>query len=175
MRQRLGIAQALVNRPKVLFLDEPTSALDPVGRREMLTLIQRLKETATIFMSTHILSDVERVCNMVGVVDKGRLLTVSTVEGLQRKYARSVFEIEFIEDGTSFAASLKGVPWLAEATLVVENGAHILRVRALDVDRARKELPHLIANSGLTLARYELVLPGLEEIFMKIVAAGGES
>jgi ABC-2 type transport system ATP-binding protein len=175
MRQRLGIAQALVNRPKVLFLDEPTSALDPVGRREILTLIQRLKETATIFMSTHILSDVERVCNMVGVVDKGRLLTVSTVEGLQRKYARSVFEIEFIEDGTSFAASLKGVPWLAEATLVVENGAHILRVRALDVDRARKELPHLIANSGLTLARYELVLPGLEEIFMKIVAAGGES
>ncbi len=175
MRQRLGIAQALVNRPKVLFMDEPTSALDPVGRREMLTLIQRLRETATIFMSTHILSDVERVCNMVGVVDKGRLLTVSTVEGLQKKYARSVFEIEFIEDATSFAGSLKGVPWLAEAALVVENGTQILRVRAQDVERARKELPHLIANSGLTLSRYELVLPGLEEIFMKIVSGGAES
>jgi ABC-2 type transport system ATP-binding protein len=175
MRQRLGIAQALVNRPKVLFMDEPTSALDPVGRREMLGLIQRLREDATIFMSTHILSDVERVCNMVGVIDQGQLLTVSTVEGLQRKYAPSLFEIEFIEDGAPFATSLKSVPWLAEPTLLVENGAQVLRVRALDVDRARKELPHLIANSGLTLSRYELVLPGLEEIFMKIVSAGGNS
>jgi ABC-2 type transport system ATP-binding protein len=175
MRQRLGIAQALVNRPSVLFMDEPTSALDPVGRREMLTLIQRLRETSTVFMSTHILSDVERVCNLVGVVDKGRLLTVSTVEGLQKKYARSVFEIEFIEDATSFAASLRGLPWLTEPKLAMENGTQTLRVRALDLDRARKELPHLIANSGLTLSRYELVLPGLEEIFMMILSAGGAS
>jgi ABC-2 type transport system ATP-binding protein len=175
MRQRLGIAQALINRPKVLFMDEPTSALDPVGRREMLTLIQRLGETATIFMSTHILSDVERVCNLVGVVDKGKLLTVSTVEGLQKKYARSVFEIEFIEDAASFAGFLRDVPWLVEPTLVVQNGTQTLRVRALEVDRARRELPHLIAHSGLTLSRYELVVPGLEEIFMTIVAAGGKS
>jgi ABC-2 type transport system ATP-binding protein len=175
MRQRLGIAQALVNRPRVLFMDEPTSALDPVGRREMLTLIQRLRETSTVFMSTQILSDVERVCNLVGVVDKGRLLTMSTVEGLQKKYARSVFEIEFIEDATSFAASLRGLPWLTEPKLAMESGTQTLRVRALDLDRARKELPHLIANSGLTLSRYELVLPGLEDIFMMILSAGGDS
>ena len=82
MRQRLGIAQALINRPQVLFMDEPTSALDPIGRREALELILRLKQTTTIFMSTHILSDVERVCDMVGIINKGKLLTVSTGQRL---------------------------------------------------------------------------------------------
>jgi len=173
MKQRLGIAQALMNRPKVLFMDEPTSALDPIGRREVLALIHRLRETATIFMSTHILSDVERVCDLVGIIDKGRLLTVSTVEGLQKRYARSTFEMEFMEDASAFTDSLKKVGWLAEPTMVVENGTPLVRVRAVDVERARRELPRLISESGLTLSRYEMSLPGLEEIFVQIVGQGG--
>ncbi len=173
MRQRLGVAQALVNRPKVLFMDEPTSALDPIGRRDILALIQRLAESATIFMSTHILSDVERVCSVVGIVDKGKLLTVSTVEGLREKYAPSVFEIEFIEDATQFADSLNVLPWIAESKLVSGNGGQKLRVRAREIERARKELPRLIASSGLTLCRYELVMPDLEEIFVKILSSEG--
>ncbi len=172
MRQRLGIAQALVNRPKVLFMDEPTSTLDPIGRREVLGLILHLRETTTVFMSTHILSDVERVCNMVGIVDKGRLVTVSSVEALQKKYARSVFEMEFMEDAKPFMESLKRVPWLAEPDLVVENGTPIVRVRAVDIDHARKELPRFISESGLTLTRYELSLPSLEDIFVEILNSG---
>jgi ABC-2 type transport system ATP-binding protein len=92
MRQRLGIAQALVNHPKVIFMDEPTSALDPIGRREVLELISQLKQNATIFMSTHILSDVERVCDMVGIINKGNLLAVSSMSDLQNRYARSVLK-----------------------------------------------------------------------------------
>jgi ABC-2 type transport system ATP-binding protein len=169
MRQRLGIAQALVNNPRVLFMDEPTSALDPLGRREVLELIGRLKESATIFMSTHILSDVERVCDMVGVIDKGRLITVSTVAELRKKYTRSLFEMEFIENPQPFLEDLKNVQWLAEPEIVVENGVPVLQVRALDVDRARRELPRIIALSGLTLTRYEMGMVSLEDIFMEIV------
>jgi ABC-2 type transport system ATP-binding protein len=173
MRQRLGIAQALVNRPTVLFMDEPTSALDPIGRREVLQLILRLRETATIFMSTHILSDVERVCDMVGIVNKGRLVTVSSVAALQKKYARSVFEMEFMEDSRPFVESLKLVSWLAEPELVVESGTPVVRVRAVDLERARRELPRLISDSGLTLTHYELTLPTFEEIFMNILSEDG--
>ena len=172
MRQRLGIAQALVNRPQVLFMDEPTSALDPLGRREVLNLILRLRENATIFMSSHNLSDIERVCDMVGIVDKGKLITISTVEALQKKYARSIFELEFMEDAGPFVESLKKITWLAEPAIITGNGSPIVRVRAVDIERARKELPRVISESGLTLTRYELTLPSIEDIFVEIFTNG---
>jgi ABC-2 type transport system ATP-binding protein len=169
MRQRLGIAQALINRPQVLFMDEPTSALDPIGRREILDLISQLKQTTTIFMSTHILSDVERVCDMVGIINKGQLITVSAVSELQQKYARSVFEMEFIEDARGFCESLKMVPWLGNPEVVVDKGHPLVRVKAVDMAKARHELPGLIGQSGLTLTRYELVMPNLEDIFLDVI------
>lgn len=174
MRQRLGIAQALINRPKVLFMDEPTSALDPMGRREVLSLIERLKEEATIFMSTHILSDVERVCDVVGIIDRGKLVIKAPVVELKQRYARSVFELQFEEDAAPLAAVLKAQPWLEKLELVTINGAPTLRIQASDVDRAKLEVPRLVAESGLTLLRYELTLPSLEDIFVELVAGGGE-
>jgi ABC-2 type transport system ATP-binding protein len=170
MKQRLGIAQSIINHPKVLFMDEPTSALDPIGRRDILELITRLKENTTIFMSTHILSDAERVCDIIGIVDNGRLITVSPVDALRKKYAPSVFEMEFMEDAQPFVETLKGIPWLAEPVVVVENGRQLLRVRAVEMERARKELPSLIGQSGLTLTRYELGMPTIEDIFVKILS-----
>jgi len=74
MKQRLGIAQALINAPDLLMLDEPTSALDPLGRKDVLEMISALAGRTTIFFSSHILSDVERVCDTVAILDKGRLL-----------------------------------------------------------------------------------------------------
>jgi ABC-2 type transport system ATP-binding protein len=169
MRQRLGIAQALINRPRVLFMDEPTSALDPLGRREILDLIAQLKQTATIFMSTHILSDVERVCDMVGIINKGNLITVSAVSELQQKFARSVFEMEFMEDARGFVESLKLVSWLSNPEMVIDKGQPLVRVKALELNLARHELPGLISRSGLTLTRYELVMPNLEDIFLDVI------
>jgi ABC-2 type transport system ATP-binding protein len=172
MRQRLGIAQALMNRPRVLFLDEPTSALDPLGHRDVLNLILRLRENTTIFMSSHNLSDIERVCDMVGIVNKGKLITVSTVDALQKKYARSIFEMEFMEDAGQFAESLKKISWLAEPAVTAVNGTPVITVRAIDIERARKELPRLIAESGLTMTRYEMMLPSIEDIFAEIITNG---
>ncbi|MDD2471439.1 MAG: ABC transporter ATP-binding protein [Dehalococcoidales bacterium] len=169
MRQRLGIAQALINQPRVLFMDEPTSALDPVGRREVLDLIKSLKQTATVFMSTHNLNEVEKVCDMVGIINRGKLVTISSVESLQKKYARSLFEMEFIEDPAPFLQTLQEAPWLTEPEIINRNGAQVVIVKAIDVDYARRELPRLISDSGLTLARYELVMPSLEDIFVEIL------
>ena len=169
MRQRLGIAQALINHPKVIFMDEPTSALDPIGRREVLALISRLKKDATVFMSTHILSDVERVCDMVGIINKGALVTVSSVSELQNRYARSVFEMEFLEDGNRFIEEIDRVAWLSKPEFVPDHGHPVVRVAATNVGLAKKELPRLIYQSGLTLTRYELVMPDLEDIFVDVI------
>ena len=168
MKQRLGIAQAMLNHPNVLFLDEPTSALDPIGRRDVLDLIGKLKEEATVFMSTHILSDVERVCDSVAIIDKGKLLVTSTVDELRHKYAHSVFEIEFEEDDKQFVETIQSRPWFVKSERTA-NGNPTLRVTARDVGAARKELPHLIAASNLTLLRYDLAQPSLEDIFVEVV------
>jgi len=169
MRQRLGIAQALINQPKVLFMDEPTSALDPVGKHEVLGLIKNLKQTTTIFMSTHNLNEVEKVCDMVGIINRGRLLTISSVKSLQKKYAPSAFEMEFIEDFSPLLATLEQLPWLAKPEIISHDEGPVIRVKAIDSDYARRELPKIISSSGLTLTRYEHVLPSLEDVFIEIL------
>jgi ABC-2 type transport system ATP-binding protein len=173
MRQRLGIAQALMNKPEVLFLDEPCSALDPIGRREVLELIKRLSAGATVFMSTHILSDVERVCDSVGIINQGKLVMTSSMEELQRRYTRSVFELEFEEDASPLIAELQVMPWMDKVEQVEVNGAPALRLRVTDINAAKRELPAIVIASGLTLLRYELTLPSLEDIFIELVAGGG--
>ena len=169
MKQRLGMAQALMNRPRVLFLDEPCSALDPMGRRDVLNLILRLKASTTVFMSTHILSDVERVCDSLAIVNKGKLITTSTVAELHARFARSSFELEFEDDPAALAAKLESQPWVMKVEKLEINHIPGLRVQVQDVSRAKHELPQLIAQSGLGLVRYELTMPSLEDIFVKLV------
>ena len=170
MRQRLGIAQALMNKPSVLFLDEPCSALDPLGRAEVLETLIRLKEQATtIFMSSHILADVERVCDVVGIIDRGRLVVESGVEELRQRFAHPIFEIEFEEPAASFVRLLEPLPWVEKVKAGEESNVFKLRVSARDVATAKVELPKIIAESGLTLRQYQMVLPTLEEVFIELV------
>lgn len=82
MRQRLGMAQALLHAPDLLIMDEPTSALDPIGRREVLDMIASLKGHATVFFSTHLLDDAQKVCDRVGILHQGRLLVEESVDKL---------------------------------------------------------------------------------------------
>ncbi len=169
MRQRLGIAQALINRPQVLFLDEPVSALDPIGRRDVLELILRLKEETTVFMSTHILSDVERVCDTVGIINKGKLVTVSSVAELQARYSLSVFEIELEEEPSGLISVIETQPWVIKAEKAAGTQTPVLRVQVKDASAAKKELPQIVAAGSSTLLRYELVMPSLEDIFLELV------
>ena len=85
MKQRLGIAQALVNAPRLLLLDEPTSALDPIGRKEVLEMIASLAGRTTVFFSTHILADVERVCDTVAILDRGRVVAEGPIDEIRRR------------------------------------------------------------------------------------------
>jgi ABC-2 type transport system ATP-binding protein len=174
MRQRLGIAQSLINHPEVLFLDEPCSALDPVGRIEVLSIIRRLRAEMTVFMSSHILSDVERVCDRVGIINRGRLVTEAPIEELRERYARSVFELQFEEDASHLIRELEVLPWVAKVEMVTRNGEPVIRLQARDAKQAKLELPRIVVSRGFTLVRYELMLPSLEDIFIELVGNGGE-
>ena len=169
MRQRLGLAQALINRPDVLFLDEPASALDPAGRYEILQSIAELRGQATVFMSTHILADVERICDHVAILDHGRLVVAATVAELQERYARPTYEIELephqAEGLASLEALLRAEPWAQDVARHLDT----LRVGVLDPHAASFALAPLCAQAGVALARLERVRPSLEEIFLRLV------
>src|SRR3990172_3790109 len=120
MRQRLGLAQALMNRPRVLLLDEPVSALDPGGRRDMLTLIGELKSETTVFMSTHILDDVERICDSIGILRAGRLVALEGREALLERHAAPALEVHFdapSEAVATWAAELQKHPFVSGVEL----------------------------------------------------------
>lgn len=94
MKQRLGIAQALFCRPKLLICDEPTSALDPIGRKEILDLLLSVKEETTVLFSTHILSDVERICTDIALLNNGTIAVQGTLDELKKTRSFDAFSVE---------------------------------------------------------------------------------
>jgi ABC-2 type transport system ATP-binding protein len=168
MRQRLGLAQALMNQPQVLLLDEPVSALDPGGRKEILELIGGLNEQATVFMSTHILADVDRICDTIGVIDHGRLVARETRDALLDRYAIPAVEVEF-EEGpeavTRWAEAMERLP----AAAAVEVDGRKVRVHLAGSAGAAAEVQRRALGSSLTILEYRIARPSLEDVFLRLV------
>jgi ABC-2 type transport system ATP-binding protein len=174
MRQRLGVAQALVSHPQVLFLDEPVSGLDPAGRRDVLELIDRLRGGCTVFMSTHILADVERVCDSVGIINRGKLITEARQDELIERYAVPAFEIEvdygFAKPLETWIETLRQMSWITS----VSTDTRTARIVVSDVETAKRELAASALQAGLILKRYEMVRPSLEDVFLQLIDERGK-
>lgn len=166
MRQRLGIAQALINAPRLLMLDEPTSALDPIGRKDVLDMIASLRGRTTIFFSTHILSDVERVCDTVAILDRGRVLTQAPIPELKARYGTHKVLIEVTDDADALASAIAELPW---ATSVARENIGTIEATVTDVRRAQRDIPGLVAALKTGLVRLEAGEVGLEEVFLDLV------
>ena len=173
MRQRLGIGQAILNRPQVLFLDEPVSSLDPEGRRDILEIISRLRGEATVFMSTHILNDVERVCDRVAILNVGHLVVEGPIDELLDRYAQPIYELEPEpgQDGAvdRLAGLLRAEPWAKE----VRTTPDTVRVFVDDPKAAGPAILPVVVSSGVRLVRYQRARPTLEDVFLRLVASGG--
>jgi len=173
MKQRLGIAQALINEPELLFLDEPASALDPAGRRDILDIIAGMRGRVTVFMSTHILADVERVCDRVGIINRGRVMVESSLAELQERHARPVFILEPEprqgENVTNLVEAIGKRPWCAS----ISNEHGEIRVQVSDTSIAGLEILSLTAESGTALDRFQRDRLSLEDIFLQMVTEDG--
>ena len=119
MRQRLGIAQALVGRPAVILLDEPVSALDPIGRKDVLDLMRELKGETTVFYSTHILDDVQRVSDHVAILDHGRLVKAAPTQVLLGSFTRTRFGSSSAAPTTTTEAGLRALAGVASVAVSV--------------------------------------------------------
>lgn len=169
MRQRLGVAQALINAPRLLLLDEPTSALDPMGRKDVLELIASLRGRTTVFFSTHILGDVERVCDSVAILDRGRVVAQAPIDELKDRYGKQKIVVEVTDGADALATAIAQCEWARSVTL----GPHgVIEVTVSDLGAAQHGIPAMVATQGTGLSRMEAGEVGLEEVFVELV--GGD-
>ena len=159
MKQRLGIAQALLSRPKLLVCDEPTSALDPVGRKEILDILLAIKDQTTVLFSTHILSDVERICTDLAFLKDGVVNIGGKLSDIKTRYRSNEYMIETENDSD---------------TVILRNA--FPEVKEIDRNKvtfsenkySASEILRFVADHRISLLKVERLEPSLEDLFMEV-------
>ncbi len=159
MKQRLGIAQALLSRPKLLVCDEPTSALDPVGRKEILDILLAIKDQTTVLFSTHILSDVERICTDVAFLKDGVVDIGGKLSDIKTRYRSNEYMIE-TENDSDTVILLNAFP---EAKEIDRN-----KVTFSENKYSASEVLRFVADHRISLLKVERLEPSLEDLFMEV-------
>ncbi len=169
-RQRLGIAQAQINFPDLLILDEPAAALDPMGRRDVLKVMERIQKHATIFYSTHILDDVQRVSDTVAILNHGKLVALAPIEELLAGSQGTVYSLVSEGDAGPAQERVGSQAWVADIEVVTGDGGTTWQVAVTDEAAAKDELLRLVlSDKQVTVTHFGQKTYALEEIFMDIV------
>jgi ABC-2 type transport system ATP-binding protein len=164
MRQRLGIAQALLGKPKVLILDEPTNGLDPMGIREMRSFIRFLaeEEGLTVLVSSHLLSEIQLMCDRVAIISRGTVIKVDTVDSLLALQERVIWRVEPYKEGKEILAGLTSITVGPDGTLITPYSEN-------DTSTWNK----VLVEQGIMVKEMNRKLPALEDLFLELT--GGES
>ncbi len=165
MKQRLGLAQAIVHKPSLLLLDEPVSALDPIGRREILNLLKELQASTTILYSTHILNDAEEMTDQLLFLRKGKLVEQGSLREVREKYANPVYKMYF-SSSEEAARFVELSPWSARQ----ENSIAFIHIE--EAKPLMNEVLRVLSDSNLSLSKVERATASLEEIFLQVVDKG---
>jgi ABC-2 type transport system ATP-binding protein len=169
-RQRLGIAQAQVHHPELLILDEPAANLDPMGRRDVLRIMERIRKHATIFYSTHILDDVQKVSDTVAILNHGELVAQAPIEELLAGSGATVYWITLKGGHEEAQARISAQEWVSGITVVPGDLRTILQVAVTDEEAAEDELMRLAVSEGKgTVTEFGRRRYELEDIFVEIV------
>jgi ABC-2 type transport system ATP-binding protein len=169
-RQRLGIAQAQINYPDLLILDEPAAALDPMGRRDVLEVMKKLRKHTTIFFSTHILDDVQRVSDRVIILNQGELISQGSVEELLSSQKELRYSILMKGDVQKTCAHLLKMPWIQDVTVVHQNGKSALNIAVRDEESAENYLlREVLAVENNKVLEFIPIKKNLEQVFLTLV------
>jgi ABC-2 type transport system ATP-binding protein len=166
MLQRLGLAATLVGQPELVLLDEPCSALDPLGRREVLDLIARLRGAATVVFSSHILADVQEVCDTVGILRKGKLLFEGPLHELLVGSAGPRYRVRLRPPLQPVIDRLLQLEWVNAVERV---GPEQIRVTADSLGTAEQKLVPALAAAGAQVVSLAPDAPSLEDVFLEVV------
>lgn len=165
MKQRLGIAQALIHRPQLLMLDEPVSSLDPIGRREVLEFLEALKKETTILFSTHILNDAEEVCDKILFLHNGLIVESGTMEELRSRHQQCKIDFTFQNKADEYVRMFEDADLVN--SISVEGNRVSISVK--DIERARQEFLKKSIENKWPLVKFQISSMTLEDVFMKVV------
>jgi ABC-2 type transport system ATP-binding protein len=169
-RQRLGIAQAQVNYPDLLILDEPAASLDPMGRRDVLEVMERLRKYTTIFYCTHILDDVQRVSDTVAILNHGELVASGSIESLLAGSDGIAYHVGLKGEPKSLHEKITSQPWVNTVQAKRHNGTTEWIVKVTDGTVAERDLFRLLAaDQNVIVTDFHLKEHELEEVFLNIV------
>lgn len=168
MKQRLGIAQALLNEPRLLICDEPTSALDPIGRKEILDILLSLKGRTTVLFSTHILSDVERVCDSVCILHNGRIQTSGTMEEVKKEYGQEGIALSFASE-EEMDKMISTVSTLLPLIKIDRNEKTAFFTSDTALFELGIQLMSILSNKQLVPLEFKQSETTLESIFLEVV------
>ena len=169
-RQRLGIAQAQVNYPDLLILDEPAAALDPMGRHDVLKIMERLRKYTTIFYSTHILDDVQRVSDRVVILNRGEMIAQGPIEELLAGNGACVYRLSLEGSLDAVRQTVQNLPWVVSEQLNRVNGRTLWNIAVSDETKARNELLRVVlADPKVTVLEFGQQRHNLEDIFIQMV------
>lgn len=167
MKQRLGIAQALLNEPKLLICDEPTSALDPLGRKEILDILFQVKGKTTVIFSTHILSDVERICDNIAVLNKGKIVLSGSIQDIKTKERKEKIIVEF--KSTEELKEFVKFPEYQKIKADAQENATSIVIHASDTDAMLSYIMSTMITHKTIPAKLEVMEPTLEDLFMEVI------
>lgn len=165
MKQRLGLAQAMIHRPKLLLLDEPVSALDPFGRREVLDMMREIKEETTILFSTHVLHDAEEISDDILIMHAGEIAVSGSLENVMEAHRQPILQIEFESNATEWLESIASYSFVSEVNTQGNKASIVLK----DVVNGRQTLLKDIVDRKLPIRKFEISQTTLEDLFMKVV------
>jgi len=167
MKQRLGIAQALLNEPRLLICDEPTSALDPIGRKEILDILRTVRERTTVLFSTHILTDVERICDRAAILHDGRIAVTGRMAELKEEHGTDSLEIEFTESPER--GEFQRICPVNIADKIEDIDPVTICIHADEIEKVQTELFGIMYEHNLMPLGIRRKKPSLENLFMEVV------
>lgn len=167
MKQKIGIAAALIHDPKVLILDEPTANLDPLGRADVIKKIRDLSDKVSVFVSSHILSEIEQMCEDVTMINHGKIVISDSIKNIKKSYVSNLYILD-TDMNKKFLEMLKNIDFISKVRIEeIDGKIHII---PKDQDKLRELIPQMLIKNKATLYSFYQPELSLQDIFMEIMA-----
>ncbi|MFX1532838.1 MAG: ABC transporter ATP-binding protein [Promethearchaeota archaeon] len=168
MKQKIGLAASLIHDPKILILDEPTANLDPIGRQSIIDRIRELSGKISVFVSSHILAEIEQMCDRVTMIDEGKIVVSDTIKRIKQEFIGNTYVLNTNKNEEIFQ-QLQDDPNIVKLWLAEEDGEKVIHIIPKEAEMLQKKIPRLVIDNEAILYSFKRPEVSLQDIFMEVM------